>query len=127
MRYHAAMLLSCGFNGLRVQAGIGVYESELGRCQDLLVDLCMHYPAEAALAVTASDDLTGALDYAAAAETVRRRILSDHHGLLEFLAGMILADLRRDFPGLAGIDLRISKPGALPDSAGSFCELSWRA
>jgi dihydroneopterin aldolase len=112
---------------LRVQAGVGVYESEQGRCQELIVDLRLHYPVDAAMAAKAADDLSKAFDYAAAAETVRRRMASGHHGLLEYLAGLILSDLLREWPGLAGVDLRIGKPGAVPDSAGSCCELSWRA
>ena len=98
--------------GLQLLAQVGVYDSERGRAQPLVVDL----EAEVAPEAARPDGALGeAVNYAALAETVRRLAASAHHDLLEDLAQRIadavFADAR-----VRRLSLSLDKTEALDDA-----------
>jgi len=110
-------------NGLRLDAEVGVYDSERGRKQPIRVDLEAEVGAEAAQPGGA---LGEAVNYAALADTVRRIVSARHHDLLEDLAQAI-ADAVFSDSRIARLALTIDKTTALDDAEGVGVSLErWR-
>ncbi len=98
--------------GLRLQAEVGVYESERGRTQPIVVDV----EADVATQASHPDGVLGeAVNYAALADTVRRITASRHHDLLEDLAQAIADALFAD-ARITRLALSIDKTTALEDA-----------
>jgi 7,8-dihydroneopterin aldolase/epimerase/oxygenase len=98
--------------GLRLDAEVGVYPSEHGRRQPVIVSLEAEVAPEAA---HPDADLGHAVNYAALAETVRQVVGRRHHELLEDLA-QELADTMFTDPRILRIALKIDKTAALDDA-----------
>ncbi|MCC5995516.1 MAG: dihydroneopterin aldolase [Oceanicaulis sp.] len=98
--------------GLRLDAEVGVYDSERGRRQPVRIDLTAEVDSGAACP---SGRLTDAVNYAALAETVRQIVLARHHDLLEDLAQTIADTLFTD-PRITRLALSIDKLTALDDA-----------
>ncbi|MFW5825423.1 MAG: dihydroneopterin aldolase [Marinobacter sp.] len=96
--------------GLAVDAVIGVYDWERKVQQQLRVDLDMAWDNQAA---AASDDVGQALDYAAVSEFVQRFFGRCQPALLETAAELLAAGLMDQF-AIAGLELTLWKPGAVP-------------
>lgn len=108
---------------LRLQAEVGVYDSERGRKQPIEISL----EAEVAPEATHPEGALGAaVNYAAMAETVRQIVGAAHHDLLEDLAQSIADTLFAD-PRVLRLDLSIDKLTALDDAESVGVSLSrWR-
>ncbi|MEQ8433994.1 MAG: dihydroneopterin aldolase [Oceanicaulis sp.] len=109
---HAGERMSVRVRGLRLDAEVGVYESEYGRKQPVRLDIEAEVAAEAAHPGGA---LGEAVNYAAIAELARRITLSRHHPLLEDLAQEI-ADACFADPRITRLALSIDKLAALDDA-----------
>ncbi len=109
--------------GLKLEAEVGVYDSERGRTQPIVVDLDAEVAADAAHPGGA---LGEAVNYAALAESVRRIAASRHHDLLEDLAQAI-ADVMFADPRITRLSLSIDKTTALDDAESVGVSLErWR-
>lgn len=98
--------------GLRLEAEVGVYDSERGRTQPIVIDL----EADVAVEATHPDGSLGeAVNYAALADIVRRICASRHHDLLEDLAQAIADALFAD-ARITRLSLSIDKTTALEDA-----------
>jgi len=108
---------------LRLDAEVGVYDSERGRKQPLEISL----EAEVAPEATRPDGALGiAVNYAAMAETIRQIVASTHHDLLEDLAQKI-ADILFADTRVKRLDLSLDKLTALDDADSVGVRLSrWR-
>jgi dihydroneopterin aldolase len=98
--------------GLRLDAEVGVYDSERGRRQPIVVDLEAEVAAEASRPGVALGD---AVDYAALAEIVRAVAGRRHHDLLEGLAQAIADAIFAD-QRITRLELSIDKTTALADA-----------
>lgn len=111
-RRYAGERMRVRVRALRVEAEVGVYESERGRRQPLVFDV----EAEVAEEAVHPDGALGqAVNYAAIAELIRRIATSKHHELLEDLAREI-ADATFADARVRGVALSIDKPEALEDA-----------
>jgi dihydroneopterin aldolase len=109
--------------GLKLDAEVGVYDSERGRTQPIIVNLDADVAADAAHPGGALGD---AVNYAALAETVRQITKSRHHDLLEDLAQAI-ADVIFTDPRITHLSLSIDKTTALDDAESVGVSLErWR-
>lgn len=115
--------VSVRVNRLRLEAEVGVYDSERGRKQPLEISL----EAEVAPEATHPQGALGeAVNYAAMAETVRQIVGAAHHDLLEDLAQTIADTLFAD-PRVKRLDLTLDKLTALEDAQSVGVTLSrWR-
>lgn len=115
--------VSVRVNRLRLEAEVGVYDSERGRKQPLEISL----EAEVAPEATHPNGALGeAVNYAAMAETVRQIVGAAHHDLLEDLAQTIADTLFAD-PRVKRLDLTLDKLTALEDAQSVGVSLSrWR-
>ena len=102
--------LSVRVEGLRLDAEVGVYASEHGRKQPIVVSLEAEVASEAA---HPDADLGHAVNYAALAETVRQVVGRHHHELLEDLAQELANTMFAD-PRI--VALKIDKLTALDDA-----------
>jgi dihydroneopterin aldolase len=102
--------------GLRVEAGIGVHDHELGRLQTLVIDVTLE------LAPAAVERLADTIDYETIAQAARAIVAEGHVGLVETfaerLASACLGDTR-----VRRCTVRIEKPGALDGAAAAGCEV----
>lgn len=115
--------VSVRVRGLRLEAEVGVYETEYGRKQPVRLDLEAVVAPEAAHPGGALGD---AVNYAALAELARRITLSKHHDLLEDLAQAI-ADACFADPRITRLSLSIDKLAALDDAESVGVSLErWR-
>jgi dihydroneopterin aldolase len=105
--------------GLRVEAGIGVYDHEHGRLQTLLIDVTLD------LGPTEVHGLADTVNYETVAAACRRIVSEGHVGLVETFAERLALDCLND-PRLRAVTVRIDKPGALDAAAGAGCELTYR-
>lgn len=105
--------------GLRVEAGIGVYDHEHGRLQTLLIDVTLDLgPQEV-------QGLSDTVNYETVAAACRRIVAGGHVGLVETFAERLALDCLND-PRIRAVTVRIDKPGALEEAAGAGCELTYR-
>lgn len=105
--------------GLRVEAGIGVYDHEHGRLQTLLIDVTLDLgPQEV-------HGLSDTINYEGVAAACRRIVAEGHVGLVETFAERLALDCLTD-PRIRAVTVRVDKPGALEAAAGAGCELTYR-
>ena len=105
--------------GLRVDAGIGVYDHEHGRLQTLIIDVTLDLgPAEV-------HGLSDTINYETVAASARRIIAEGHVGLVETFAERLALQCLEDARVL-GVTVRVDKPGALEAADGAGCELAYR-
>lgn len=105
--------------GLRVEAGIGVYDHEHGRLQTLIIDVTLDLgPAEV-------HGLADTINYETVATACRRIVAEGHVGLVETFAERLALDCLLD-PRVLEVTVRIEKPGALEAAAAAGCELTYR-
>lgn len=109
---HAGERVSVHVRGLRLDAEVGVYDSERGRRQSVRIDLTADVDASARCP---DGRLTDTVNYASLAETVRQIVLARHHDLLEDLAQTIADTLFAD-PRITRLALSIDKLTALADA-----------
>ena len=120
---HAGERVSVRVRGLRLDAEVGVYESEYGRKQPVSLSLEADVSSDAA---HPGGTLGEAVNYAALAELARRITLSKHHDLLEDLAQEI-ADACFADPRITRLSLTIDKLAALEDAQSVGVSLErWR-
>ncbi len=102
--------------GLRLEAGIGVHDHELGRLQPLVIDVTLE------LAPASIERLADTINYETVASAARAITAAGHVGLVETfaerLATACLSDAR-----VRRCTVRIEKPGALEGAAAAGCEL----
>ncbi len=105
--------------GLKVEAGIGVYDHEHGRLQTLVVDVTLD------LGAAPVDRLGDTVNYEAVAEAARAIVAEGHVGLVEtFAERLALACL--DDARVQAVTVRVEKPGALADAEAPGCEVRYR-
>lgn len=105
--------------GLRVEAGIGVYDHEHGRLQTLVIDVTLDLgPAEV-------HGLSDTINYETVAASARRIIAEGHVGLVETFAERLAVHCLED-PRVRAVTVRVDKPGALEAADGAGCELTYR-
>lgn len=98
---------------LRVDTIVGIYAWERRVRQTLLIDLDMATDTSVA---AASGRLEDALDYSAIAARITEFVQAGEYQLLESLAEELAAMLREEY-ALAGLRLRVGKPGAVGAAA----------
>ena len=105
--------------GLKVEAGIGVYDHEHGRLQPLVIDVTLDLgPAEV-------HGLSDTINYETVAASARRIVAEGHVGLVETFAERLALQCLEDARVL-GVTVRVDKPGALEAADGAGCELTYR-
>ncbi len=105
--------------GLRVEAGIGVYDHEHGRLQILVIDVTLD------LGSTEVHGLSDTINYETVAASARRIIAEGHVGLVETFAERLALHCLED-DRVLGVVVRVDKPGALDAADGAGCELTYR-
>ena len=96
--------------GLWLETVIGVYDWERSLRQRLLLDLTLYTDTRPA---AQTDDLARTLDYKAITDRLIAHAEGSSHQLVETLAEELATLVLRDF-GVSRVQLRLSKPGALP-------------
>lgn len=104
--------------GLKVEAGIGVYDHEHGRLQTLVIDVVLD------LGAAEVHDLSDTVNYETVAAACRRIVAEGHVGLVETFAERLALDCLGD-PRVQAVTVRIDKPGALEAAGGAGCELRY--
>ena len=100
--------------GLEVGASVGVYPHEQGILQRLIIGV--HAECDLSTAGT-TDALEHAIDYDGLAAVCREVCGRGHHRLIEAIAEEIAGMLRERYgPRLGSIEVRVEKPGAVPDA-----------
>ena len=105
--------------GLRVEAGIGVYDHEHGRLQPLIVDVTLD------LGPHAVEGLSDTINYETIAAAARAIVASGHVGLVETFAERLALDCLAD-ARVRVVTVRIEKPEALFGVDAAGCELTYR-
>lgn len=104
--------------GLRVEAGIGVYDHEHGRLQTLVIDVTLR------LAPHAVERLADTVNYENVAEAARAIVAGGHVGLVESFAQRLARDCLSD-PRVQHVSVRIEKPSALKGAEAAGCEVAF--
>lgn len=102
--------------GLRVEAGIGVYDHEHGRLQTLVIDVTIDLGAQPV------ERLADTVNYERVAEAARAIIADGHLGLVESFAERLALECLAD-PRVRRVTVRIEKPGALDAAEAAGCEV----
>lgn len=102
--------------GLRIEAGIGVYDHEHGRLQPLVLDVSLE------LAPGPVGRLSETINYETVAAQARAIAAAGHIGLVETFAGRLAAACLEDGRVLRA-RVRIEKPGALEPAEAAGCEV----
>ena len=102
--------------GLRVEAGIGVYDHEHGRLQTLVIDVTLE------LSPHDVERLADTVNYETIAEAARAIVAEGHVGLVESFAERLALDALRD-ARVRRVTVRVEKPGALEAAAAAGCEV----
>ena len=102
--------------GLRVVAGIGVHDHELGRLQPLIIDVTLE------LAPAAVERLADTINYETVAHAARAIVDEGHVGLVETFAERLASACLED-TRVRRCTVRIEKPGALEAAAAAGCEV----
>lgn len=100
------------FDGLRVQARIGMLDHERRAPQTIVFDAA--FDTDASHPVD-DRDISTVLDYRALREALIDEATRGHIDLLESLVDRCLDRVLRQFPGVLRASIRISKPEAFPD------------
>ena len=99
--------------GLRVDASIGVYDFEYGIRQRLIIDVVAYSDLRTA---GGADALEHAVDYDRISKICRAVATERHHRLIETVATKIAAGVLEKLAVVKAIDVRVAKPGAVPDA-----------
>ncbi len=99
--------------GLQVAAVIGIYDWERRARQALSIDLEMGCDIAAA---ATSEDIDTTLNYKSVSQRLLRFVGDSEFQLVETLAQQLAELVMREFP-VAGLRLRLSKPGAVGEAA----------
>ena len=110
--------LSVFVRGLRIDAGIGVHDHELGRLQTLVIDVTLE------IAPHDIDRLADTVNYETIAGAARSIAEAGHIGLVETFAER-LAHACLDDARVQSARIRVEKPGALGGEAAPGCEVVW--
>ena len=102
--------------GLRVEAGIGVYDHEHGRLQTLVIDVTLDLGAQPV------ERLADTVNYERVAEAARAIVADGHLGLVESFAERLALECLGD-PRVRRVTVRIEKPGALDAAEAAGCEV----
>lgn len=102
--------------GLRLEAGIGVYDHEQGRLQELVIDVSLE------LAPAPVERLGDTINYEAVANAARAIIAGGHVGLVETFAERLALAMLED-ARVRRATVRVEKPGALGGQAVPGCEV----
>ena len=102
--------------GLRVEAGIGVYDHEHGRLQTLVIDVTLE------LSPHDVERLADTVNYETIAEAARAIVAEGHVGLVESFAERLALDALRD-ARVRRVTVRVEKPGALEAAEAAGCEV----
>ena len=102
--------------GLRVEAGIGVYDHEHGRLQALVIDVTLDLGAQPV------ERLADTVNYERVAEAARAIVADGHLGLVESFAERLALECLGD-PRVRRVTVRIEKPGALDAAEAAGCEV----
>lgn len=102
--------------GLRVEAGIGVYDHEHGRLQTLIIDVTLDLGAQPV------ERLADTVNYERVAEAARAIAAEGHLGLVESFAERLALECLGD-PRVRRVTVRIEKPGALDAAEAAGCEV----
>lgn len=105
--------------GLKVEAGIGVYDHEHGRLQTLVVDVSLD------LGAAPVDRLDDTINYETVAEAARAIVAAGHVGLVETFAERLALACLED-RRVRAVTVRVEKPGALADADAPGCEVRYR-
>ncbi|RUO39680.1 dihydroneopterin aldolase [Idiomarina aquatica] len=108
--------------GLQIDTVIGVYEWEQQQTQRLLIDLAMAWDIQAA---AQKDDIEQALDYAKVTEAVTAWVQQKPRQLIETVAEGIAQLVLQQF-GVREVEVKVSKPGAVPSAANVAVSISRR-
>lgn len=98
--------------GLSVETIIGVHDWERNMRQAVVIDIEMYVEADKA---AVSDWIGYAVDYSAVSERTIAFVEASRYKLLETLAEQLARVLMREF-GVPWVQLRVSKPGAVPQA-----------
>jgi len=104
--------------GLRIEAGIGVYDHEHGRLQLLVIDVSLDLGAHPV------EHLRDTINYETVAQAARDIAGEGHVGLVETFAERLALACLKD-PRVRRVMVRIEKPGALDGAEAPGCELTW--
>lgn len=104
--------------GLKVEAGIGVYDHEHGRLQTLVIDVMLD------LGPVEIHGLADTINYETVAASARRIIAEGHVGLVETFAERLALHCLED-ARVRAVTVRVDKPGALEAAEGAGCELTY--
>ncbi|QFI53667.1 dihydroneopterin aldolase [Aeromonas simiae] len=105
--------------GLEVLSTIGVYEWEKGIRRKLLLDLELGFDNRPA---AATDDIHLALDYATLSEKIAHHVSNTVVELVETMAEQV-ATLALSDARVQWVKVTLTKPGAVPNSAGVGVEI----
>ena len=98
--------------GLAVDTVIGVYDWERDITQRLVFDLDLAWDNRPA---AISDDINQALDYAKVSAAIISYVAQTKFELIETVAERVAELLIKEF-GIAELELKLSKPGAVPEA-----------
>jgi dihydroneopterin aldolase len=104
--------------GLRIEAGIGVYDHEHGRLQTLVIDVTLE------LGPHAVERLSDTVNYETVAAAARAIVAEGHVGLVESFAERLALDCLKDGRVLRAV-VRVEKPGALDGVDAAGCEVAF--
>jgi len=99
---------------IEVPAYIGVYESEKGLAQTLLINVDFFFDANKA---ALSDALEDTIDYSEIEALVRKVCLREHFQLLEKLHQVLIAAIEESFPQISELSVSLEK---FPFESGSI-------
>ncbi|MFD1261407.1 dihydroneopterin aldolase [Entomomonas asaccharolytica] len=104
---------------LEVSSVIGVYDWERTIQQCLIIDLQMAWDNKPA---AIDDDITKALDYAKVSEAIEKFAANSQFQLVETFAEQLATLLMQQF-NIPWLQLKITKPGAVPAAKGVGVEI----
>ncbi len=108
---------------LRLRTYIGFNPEEKEKKQDVVINIEIHYPADAACSL---DEVDKALNYKTITKEVISLVEEGHFLLLEKLVAEILACCHRH-PSVSYTKVRVDKPHALRFADSVSLTLDWRA
>ncbi|HKL72449.1 MAG TPA: dihydroneopterin aldolase [Marinilabiliaceae bacterium] len=94
---------------LLLRTEVGFNEHELGKKQDLLLNLTIHYELEGE---QVSDDPRKALDYRSLCKTIVDMVEESRYNLLEAIANRVVEFLM-SIPRIQKVEVTVDKPHAL--------------
>lgn len=109
--------------GLRVDASVGVYDFEYGIKQTLVIDVNAYADLQVA---GQTDALEHAVDYDRISAICRSVVKDRHHKLIEAIAGRIADGVLAALAPVQAVDVRVAKPGAVPDAVTVAVEIHRR-